>query len=109
MTEADLTLTWNAGSILTYLQQHADELRHFGVRRLGLFGSYARDDQHAASDLDFLVSFQEFSFRRYARLWNFLEDSFNLKVDLVPEEDLRSELRGEILAEVRYVAGLYLP
>jgi predicted nucleotidyltransferase len=36
-------------------------------------------------------------------VWNFLEDGLGIKIDLVPEKDLREEIRGRVLAEVRYV------
>ena len=104
MTEQVRT-QWNADTILAYLHDNRDTLREFGVQRIGLFGSYARGEQTETSDMDFLVALDTFSFKPYARLWNFLEDSFGVSVDLVPEEDLRSELRPYVLPEVRYVEG----
>jgi predicted nucleotidyltransferase len=38
-------------------------------------------------------------------VWNFLEDGLGVEIDLVPEKDLRPELRPAVLAEVRYAAG----
>lgn len=43
--------------ILNTLEQHRETIRGFGVRRLGIFGSYARGEQGEASDMDFLVEF----------------------------------------------------
>ena len=54
----------------------------FGVEEIGLFGSYARNDMKAGSDLDFLVKLQEPSFLKLAGLLNFLEKLFNSKVDI---------------------------
>ena len=42
------------GSILKTLGDHREEVRRFGVRSLGLFGSAARGQAAATSDLDFL-------------------------------------------------------
>lgn len=97
---------WTDENILAFLRERADEMRAMGVRKIGLFGSYARGEQGPESDMDFLLSIEDWSWKRWSRVWNFLEDSFGVKVDLVPEEDLRPELRSVVLAEVRYVQNL---
>ncbi|HKM52716.1 MAG TPA: nucleotidyltransferase domain-containing protein, partial [Isosphaeraceae bacterium] len=66
------TLGWGGGSppiemntemntelVLSVLDEHREELRRLGVRRLGLFGSTVRNEATDASDLDFLVEFRE--------------------------------------------------
>jgi len=45
--------------ILTILQQNCEAIRSYGVRRLGLFGSYARGEATDGSDLDFVVEFEK--------------------------------------------------
>lgn len=99
-------LRWTAESVLTFLSDHRDELLRLGVNRIGLFGSYVRGEEHTESDMDFLFAMQNMTFASWMDLWNFLEDSFGCTVDLVPEKDLRPELRSRILAEVQYVEGL---
>jgi uncharacterized protein len=93
---------WTAESILAFLHQHQSELRAMGVRKIGLFGSYARGEQRPDSDIDLLLSLDKWTWKGWNQVWNFLEDSFGLKIDLVPEEDLRPELRPYVLPEVRY-------
>ena len=44
--------------ILALIQEHRDALGAFGVRRLGLFGSFVRGEQRVESDIDFLVEFE---------------------------------------------------
>lgn len=95
-----------ANIILTHLAAQKETLKNLGVVRLGLFGSYARNETHSTSDLDFLVSIQPVSYARWMDVWNFLEDTFGLEVDLVPEDALRPEFRSQVLSEVRYVEGL---
>ena len=63
----------------------------FGVEEIGLFGSYARNDMKANSDLDFLVKLQEPSFLKLAGLLNFLENKFNSKVDITTKHQHLSE------------------
>jgi hypothetical protein len=97
---------WTAQSILEFLEEHRAILQALGVKKIGLFGSYSRDEQNQTSDIDLLVTIEPFDFAKYAQLWDFLEENLEHKVDLVPEPDLRLELRPYILTEVQYVTGL---
>ncbi len=94
--------------ILQTLACHKDSIRAFGARRLGLFGSQARGEASAKSDLDFLVEFEPDakSFDSYMGLKEFLEDLFDRKVDLVVAEGLKPRLRDGILRETVYAPGL---
>lgn len=72
----------------------------FGVTRLALFGSTARDAAGAGSDLDILVAFAgPATAERYFGVQFYLEDLFGVAVDLVTERALRAELRPFIEAE----------
>ncbi len=99
-------LEWTADSILEFLHQHRAELRAMGVQKIGLFGSYVRGEQAPASDMDFLFTQENFTWRRWMNVWNYLEDQLGHSIDLVPEEDLRPELHDHVFPEVRYVEGL---
>lgn len=59
-----------------------EKIRGYGVRRIGLFGSYCRGEQTETSDVDILVEFEddEKTFDNYMDLKFFLEDLFGLKV-----------------------------
>jgi hypothetical protein len=97
---------WNADSILAKLAAHQELLRALGVTRIGLFGSYLHNNVRPESDIDLLFTMQDMNYARWMTLWNFLEDQFGVEIDLVPEKDLRDELRSHVLAEVRYVYGV---
>jgi hypothetical protein len=101
-----VAINWTAEEILEFLHTHAADLRGMGVRQIGLFGSYARGDQQPGSDMDFVFSMDHLTWTGWMDVWNFLEDSLGVDVDLVPEQDLRPELQGSILSEVRVVEGL---
>ena len=92
--------------ILAVLQQNRDTLRGFGVRRLALFGSYARGEQTATSDLDFVVELAERSFDSFMGLKLFLEDLFGRPVDLVLEHTIKPRLRPHIMESLTDVPGL---
>jgi uncharacterized protein len=92
--------------ILKRLEENREIIRGLGVRRLGIFGSYARGEQKEASDMDFLVEFEEATLQNYLNLKEFLEQLFGCPVDLVFEDTLKPRLKPIILNEVVYAAGL---
>jgi len=92
--------------ILNKLEEHRETIRGFGVRRLGIFGSYARGEQSEASDMDFLVEFERATFDNYFDLKFFLEDLFGRSVDLVIKDTIKPRIRSTILEETVYAQGL---
>lgn len=72
----------------------------FGVTRLALFGSTARGEAGADSDVDVLVAFDgPATSKRYFGVQFYLEDLLGCPVDLVTEKALRPELRPYIEQE----------
>jgi predicted nucleotidyltransferase len=79
--------------------------RDFGVRRLSLFGSTARDEAREDSDLDILVEFEVTpALDAFVGLKLFLEDKFGRKVDLVTPDALKPRMRPAVEREAVYVA-----
>ena len=73
----------------------------YGVRRLDLFGSYARGEQHAGSDIDFCVSFRDVPPAEYARIFfgllHELEDTLHTSIDLLTAASIKKpSLREDI-------------
>jgi predicted nucleotidyltransferase len=76
-----------------------------GVKRLGLFGSFARGEAGKNSDVDVLVTFDPKA-RTYDNLFavgEALEEVFHRKIDLVTEDSLSPYLGSKIRSEVKYV------
>lgn len=94
--------------ILEKIENNKDKIKRFGVKRLGLFGSYIRNQQKPGSDIDLLVEFEKGmkTFDNYMDLKFFLEDLFDCKVDLVILEAIKPDLKSRILEDVRYATGL---
>ena len=92
--------------ILDRLEQNAPDIRRYGVRRLGLFGSGARGSAREDGDLDFVVEFETKSFDAYMDLKAFLERLFGCPVDLVLREAIKPRLRETILKEALHAPGL---
>jgi predicted nucleotidyltransferase len=77
---------------------------HYGVQRLGLFGSYVKEKQSKRSDIDILVTFnRDIDLFDFLDLREYLEDQLRLKVDLVMESALKPAIGKRILSEVEYV------
>jgi len=56
----------------------------YGVEKIGLFGSYSRNEATKESDIDIYVELKENTFRKLAGLWNYLDDMYgDIKVDMV--------------------------
>ena len=91
--------------VLAFLRAHKDDLRtRFGVTRLGLVGSYARDEAKDESDIDIVVSLHsENTFRSFFGLLHFLQDNLQTRIDLATEASLKPQVRESILKDIRYV------
>ena len=73
----------------------------FGASRLRVFGSVARGEETAQSDVDFLVEFPKGYdlITQRMPLTQKLADILNRKVELIPEHELNAHVRQKILAE----------
>ncbi|MGC8724919.1 MAG: nucleotidyltransferase family protein [Acidobacteriota bacterium] len=88
--------------ILETLRAEKSALSQFGVKRLAVFGSVARGEMRAGSDVDILVDFEpeaHVGLFQFARLQRHLSRVLGMKVDLVTVEALRPEMRERILNE----------
>lgn len=76
----------------------------FGVKRIGIFGSYVKQKQRKESDLDILVEFSETpDLFEFIELENFLRKLLKIKVDLATKEALKPLIKKEILRETIYI------
>jgi predicted nucleotidyltransferase len=88
--------------IMSLLKKHADVLKKYKVKRIGLFGSYVRGEQKRHSDIDFLVEFEEASFDNFMELAFSLEDMFRKKVELITNGNLSPYIQPYVEKEVRW-------
>ncbi len=92
--------------VLQFLTNYKQEIiSRFGVKHLALFGSTARDEAGAQSDIDLLVEFEGGeTYRNYFDLQFFLEDNLHCKIDLVCSDTVRPQIRPSIERDALYVA-----
>jgi predicted nucleotidyltransferase len=88
-------------SLLKTLTALKPELRaRYKVKEIGLFGSFARDEERESSDIDILVDLEDgATLIDLIRLEDFLEGQLGRKVDVVTKRSLKRELRDNILRE----------
>ena len=91
--------------IFGLLRGREDKIRSLGVKRLALFGSFARGEQNPDSDIDVLVEFErdQKSFDHFIHLAFFLEELFKRPVELVTPESLSPYLKPHITQNIEYV------
>lgn len=95
-------------SIIKLVERHGKTLRSFGVKRIELFGSYARGEQRSGSDIDFLVTYEDGrgTYNDMLDVLHFLEDLFRRKIDVVKPHLIRRELQQDILGGERIAARI---
>lgn len=87
------------------LKKHEQTIRQrFHVRKIGIFGSFARHEENESSDIDVLVEFDPGfkTFDNYMELKYFIEEVSGRSVDLVTVAALKPQLKENILREVIY-------
>lgn len=92
--------------ILSALKAKRAEFSAIGIREVGLFGSYVRNEQTNKSDIDILVDFEpdKETFDNYMAVYELLEKLFkNIKVEIVTKNGLSPYIGPKILKEVQYV------
>lgn len=92
--------------LLQRLTGHRRKIRSFGVKELGLFGSFARNTAiHTDSDIDLLVEFEpdQKNYDNFMELAFYLEELLGRNVELVTPQSLNKYIGPHILKEVEHV------
>ena len=92
----------NSDEIVKILKENRNVLIKYGVKKIGLFGSFVRDEQRDNSDIDFLVEFEKPNFDDFMDLSFFLEELFGRKVELITNGSLSPYIQPYIKKEVKW-------
>ncbi|MCL4416128.1 MAG: nucleotidyltransferase domain-containing protein [Actinobacteria bacterium] len=95
--------------VIKKLRENRDNLKKFGVKRVGLFGSFVRGNQRKESDIDLVVEFDlslfgkdfEGLFDAFMDLSTYLEDLFKKKVDILTPESIDTIRVKEVAEEIK--------
>lgn len=87
------------------LQKHREEFREqYGLKEVGIFGSYVKGEQKEKSDIDMLIELEKpIGFVRFMRLENALSQLLGVRVEMVTRKALKPHIGKRILQEVKYV------
>ena len=96
----------NKHDIFAMIRDNAENIRKFGVIRIGLFGSFVKNLQTDESDIDVLAEFdpERKSYKNFINLAFMLQDLFHRKVEVVTPQSLSKYIGPKILKEVEYVS-----
>jgi predicted nucleotidyltransferase len=92
----------NKDEVIHKLRAHESELKAAGIVRLAVFGSVARGDNSAESDVDLLADFDKtkhYTLLTMGRLENRLADLLGTRVDLSSPEWLKESVKNRVLRE----------
>ena len=101
-TKKNPKITLDASELFNIFDKNHDLLSRCTVKRIGLFGSFARNEQSSRSDVDLLVEFKQATFDNFMTLAFSLEKLFHRKVDLIMPESLSPHIMPFIEKEVRW-------
>ncbi len=94
--------------ILNFLQENRSLLsQQYHVSKIGLFGSFARNEQNENSDVDLVIELEENTQNVYElknALRQFLSTSFERSVDIAREKYLKPYAKEQILKDTLYVS-----
>jgi predicted nucleotidyltransferase len=90
--------------IVHNIRESRERIRKYGVKKIGLFGSFTCNEQKEQSDVDIVVEFEKGmkTFDNYMELKFYLEKQLKCKVDLVISDALKPEIKPYIVKEVEY-------
>ena len=93
--------------ILRILKKELPRLRNeYGVKTIGLFGSYSREEQSVGSDVDILVQFERpVGFFKFIALEEYLKERIGENVEIVTEDALKPYIKPRVMKDVVYVEG----
>lgn len=78
-------------------------VEEYGVKTIGLFGSFSQNESNEDSDIDLLVEYERYLGWKTIHLGIYLEEIFERKIDLVSKKALKARIKNSILEQVLYV------
>ena len=101
-----MVATQNKAQVLSLLRLNNREILQFGIARIGLFGSFVRNEAHEGSDVDIWVEFEKDkkTYKNFIRLTYFLEDLLHREVEVVTPEGVSPFIKPHIVKELEYVS-----
>ncbi len=95
----------NQDDILDLIDSQKTAISQLGIKRVGLFGSFARGEENAKSDIDLLIEFDknQKNFRNYMNFVELAENLLGKKVEVVTPESLSPYIAPYIKNDIKYI------
>ncbi len=92
--------------LFSIIKLHQQNIFAFGVIKIGVFGSFARDTANEESDVDFFIEFksENKTLKNFLGLKYYLEELLHRKIEIVTPQSLNKFIGKYILQEIEYVA-----
>jgi len=92
--------------LIEIIQSHKDIIKTYGVVKLGIFGSFVRDEADDNSDIDFFIEFtpEYKTLKNFVHLANYLKSISGRKVEIITPQSLNKFIGKYITQEVEYVS-----
>ena len=95
--------------VIEILKEHRDNLKKYGVRKIGLFGSFVKGEATRKSDIDMVVDFDPSFFGKdfkglfdaYTNVSSFLEKLFGRKVEILTPVNIETMRIKEVAEEIK--------
>ena len=96
----------DSNKILKYLKLNKERYKNeFHIIKIGIFGSFARNEQNEESDIDIIIEFEENTSnltKIKQQLKSEIRAQFNRSVDICREKYIKPIFKTQILSEVKY-------
>ncbi|MEJ5285504.1 MAG: nucleotidyltransferase family protein [Brevinematia bacterium] len=95
--------------IINILRENRKILEQYGVKKIAIFGSFARNTAKEDSDIDLVLDIEEgrINFKTFSELVDFLENIFGRRVDILTPSSIKNirikEIKERIEKELEYV------
>jgi len=91
--------------LFSLIVRHKSDIRKYGVAKIGVFGSFVRDEANRKSDVDLMVDFEpgKKTFDNFMDLNFFMEDITGRRVQILTPQYINRHLKPYILKELEYV------
>jgi uncharacterized protein len=102
-----MSIMLNQQNILDFLRDHLADLKlEYQISKIGLFGSFARNEQNEHSDIDIMLEFEPGThdiYNKKAKLRAYLQSCLQHDVDLCREKYIKPYIKAYLDQEVIYV------
>ena len=97
----------NQNEIINFLKNHKNDFKaEYNITKIGIFGSFARNEQNEESDIDILLEFEPDTrniYEKKNKLKEYLRSNFHRDVDLCREKYIKPYIKDYLVKEVIYV------